>query len=128
MFEEKIKCFGIVKDPNPCEMVETAGFIKDGRIDGFGWSVIDRLGPCDHVRLFTVGLVPEYSVEALCGVVYYDDVFSVGGDKVTQCGDSPEKHLLIEYDNNGRISFCGMHENGVRSGLGSEFTYENGIS
>lgn len=91
-----------------------AGFMVNGEMRGFtwrcDWSESGYTG--DRGHYYSCGLGKAFSVQ-----VYSDHI-----------KESEDLYLLsdlLERDEKGRIVFCGVHKDGVRHGLGSEFTYHD---
>lgn len=107
------------RDLDVREGFSDAGFAIDGRIHGFMWRHEWDDGP-GSVDYYYCGLVDDQlknygflcSVRYQLGRPYYDVMVS---DYMPS--------VLLEHDDKGRIVFCGVHKDGVRHGLGSEFTY-----
>ena len=110
------------------------GKLVDGRPHGFVWIThnIDFSSTYIPVRRHMAGLVyPDYrhnsdlekETPILCCGVYYQE-----GSNILPVGE-PNPSLLIEHDTKDRITFCGMQQDGLRHGLGSQFTYnKHGVS
>ena len=91
-----------------------AGFMVNGEMRGFSWRCDwkDSAFSDDRWSSYRCGLGKEFSV-------------SVGSRSITESEDLYLLPELLERDDKGRIVFCGVHKDGVRHGLGSEFTYND---
>ena len=131
--ENYYRTFWAMSDVEEYYEYHVRGFKEDGKFKGFVWIEwdIDFSAAYSPLTRHFIGLVQEEKVysddleeevpELLCGVKY-----SVHGLKldypVRVKGDIPE-NLRIEKDEQGRVTFCGMQKDGLRDGLGSEFSY-----
>lgn len=126
---EMLDTFGVVErdwikeyqDFDVREGYSVAGFITDGKVHGFMWMRDWDNGPGSKDR-YSCGLRDEHKP--------YYVVFSGIDVKLTRYGvDFREYDYempgLIERDEYGQIVFCGVHKDGVRHGLGSEFLCSN---
>lgn len=127
------RTFWAMSDVEEYHDYHVRGFMEDGKFKGFVWIEWDIDFSSAYIPLTRhfIGLVNEEKVynddleqkvpELLCGVK-----FSVHGSKldysVRVIGDIPE-NLCIEKDDQDRVTFCGMQKDGMRDGLGSEFSY-----
>ena len=91
-----------------------AGFVADDIIYGFSWRCEwkESAFSDDRWSTYRCGLGKEFSV-------------SVTSRSITESEDLYLLPELLERDDKGRIVFCGIHKDGVRHGLGSEFTYND---
>ena len=91
-----------------------AGFMADDIIYGFSWRCEwkESAFSDDRWSTYRCGLGKEFSV-------------SVTSRSITESEDLYLLPELLERDDKGRIVFCGVHKDGVRHGLGSEFTYND---
>lgn len=96
-----------------------AGFAVDGKIHGFMWRRDWNDGP-GRADYYYCGLVDDqlHKSAFICSVRYQPDR-PYNGFQETQY----MLPGLVERDKRGRIVFCGVHKDGVRHGLGSEFSY-----
>jgi len=127
---EKLDTFGMVEknwikeyqDFDVREGYSVAGFKTDGRVHGFMWMREWDNGP-GSVDCYSCGLCDEYKS--------YYSVFSGIHYKPERPGEGLKEYEykmlgLIELDEMDRIVFCGVHKDGMRHGLGSEFSYADG--
>lgn len=98
-----------------------AGFAIDGKIHGFMWrrDWDDGPGSADY---YYCGLVDDQlkKIGFICSIRYQPQRPYNGFQETEYMLPG-----LVERDNKGRIVFCGVHKDGVRHGLGSEFTYND---
>lgn len=129
-FPEKLDTFGVVKsdwkteyqDFDVREGYSVAGFMTDGVVHGFMWKREWENGPGSEDDC-SCGLRDEYKsyYTVFSGIRYQPQRSSKG------LQEFDFKMLsLIERDYYGRIVFCGVHKDGMRHGLGSEFSYVDG--
>lgn len=127
---EKLETFGVVKsdwikeyqDFDVREGYSVAGFITDGVVHGFMWMRDWDNGP-GSIDQYSCGLRDEYkSYYIVFSGIHYQPQRPRNGLE-----EYEYKMLgLIERDEDGRIVFCGVHKDGMRHGLGSEFSYVDG--
>lgn len=109
-----------------CRSYYRAGLMRDGKIEGFEW--------CEAWAF-------DYPYDYKESVTGYHGLTEDGreGMRHLRCGAergeprsdilSPHERgtadpaILVERDEEGGITYCGMHRNGVRHGLGTAFTY-----
>ena len=112
---------------------KVCGVKEDGAISGFGWIEhrIEFSGAYMPLTRHSVGIIGKekmnnsdlkYNTHAVVSGVKYIDR-SDYSEKLFIVDDTPTD-LLLEYDDDGRIIFCGMQEEGKRHGLGVEFVHE----
>lgn len=123
---EKLETFGQVesshtheyKDLDVEEGYVVAGFTVDGHPRGFIWRRDWDDGPGSRDWCYCGLRDPQGGLYSfLCSLRYHPDGPSGG----LQQSDYMSPNLLEKE--NGRIVFCGVHRDGVRHGLGSEFSY-----
>ena len=124
---EKLETFGMkeadwkteYKDLDVREGYSVAGFKTDDRILGFIWKRDWDNGPGSK-DYYSCGLRDEsksyYSI--ISGIRYQPESPYYGIQELEY-----QTLDLVERDEKGRIVFCGVHKDGVRHGLGSEFSY-----
>ena len=91
-----------------------AGFLVDDVICGFSWQCDweDSAFSDDRWRWYRCGLGKDFSVEVRSDGIKESEYLYLLPD-------------LFERDEKGRVIFCGVHKDGVRHGLGSEFIYND---
>lgn len=106
------------RDLDVVEGHSDAGFAIDGKIHGFMWrrDWDDGPGSADY---YYCGLVDDQlkKIGFICSIRYQPDRPFYGFMETEYMLPG-----LLER-NGGRIVFCGVHKDGVRHGLGSEFSY-----
>lgn len=127
---EKLDTFGVVEqdwvkeyqDFDVREGYSVAGFMTDGKIHGFMWKRDWDNGPGSEDDC-SCGLRDEnQSYYTVFSGIHYRPQRPREGIQ-----EYEYKMLgLIERDEYGRIVFCGVHKDGMRHGLGSEFSYLDG--
>lgn len=102
------------------------GFIAGGKVSGYAWSRNESQGPMEDSDWWRCcGVLKdeyEYDSQHECSVPKFACRISyrIGWNKIHLSGEvAPE--VLVERDDNERITFFGMQKNGLRHGLGTEF-------
>lgn len=132
MFKEQIKTFvrmerryssDYSRDGDRKTNVYLYGFQKNGRITGYMWKQETHAAANDDDTVFAQGIADARGEDVEFGVCCNVPDRDEKGAYI--CGDKERfpEGLTVEYDGQGRIFFCGMTENGVRNGLGTEFYY-----
>ena len=113
--------------------LDVQGFMKDKHFYGYAW--LDRYNTGhplagDPVRTFRCGILKDeyekdYGLDCHAPTLDYGLYYDISENTIRIDGD-PRPEILIEKDSEGRITFCGMQRDGIRHGLGTEFTYVDG--
>ena len=116
--------------------MSVSGIEEDGRIRGFVWieRKIDFSAAYIPLTHYVFGIVHdaymhdkelETEVPKVRAGVEYLHRKGVA-DRISVISESPSE-LLIERDADGRVVFCGMHQVGLRHGLGVAFIYDANV-
>ena len=117
--EKKISWTREYQDLEVEEGYDDAGFAVDGKIRGFKWRV-DWNDIHRRQAYHLCGLIEDEGNDFACWIRYQPEWSMYGFQESKNMSPT-----LLERDARKRIIFCGLHKDGVRHGLGSEFTYNN---